>query len=130
ADYGTDDIAHGTCLRRLVTAARPAYHRVTFSNAAGKMRIVLQAVSYLAASLVCAMLVSCAELERAPAPEQPAPAPAEPAPPTPAPALPPSGAPPSTGNATAGTQQRGRISMYGNEFAGRKTASGETFDPE
>jgi peptidoglycan lytic transglycosylase len=114
----------------LVTAARPAYHRVTFSNAAGKMRIVLQAVSYLAASLVCAMLVSCAELERAPAPEQPAPAPAEPAPPTPAPALPPSGAPPSTGNATAGTQQRGRISMYGSEFAGRKTASGETFDPE
>jgi len=28
-----------------------------------------------------------------------------------------------------GTQQRGRISMYGNEFAGRKTASGEPFDP-
>ena len=26
--------------------------------------------------------------------------------------------------------ERGRVSHYGNDFAGRKTASGETFDPE
>ena len=52
-----------------------------------------------------------------------------PAPPTPVPAVPPPPTPPSTGDAAIGTQQRGRISMYGNEFAGRKTASGEPFDP-
>ena len=38
-------------------------------------------------------------------------------------------APPSSGDTAISTQQRGRISMYGNEFAGRKTASGEPFDP-
>ena len=27
------------------------------------------------------------------------------------------------------TQQRGRISMYADDFAGKKTASGEPFDP-
>ena len=52
-----------------------------------------------------------------------------PAPPTPVPAVPPPPTPPSTGDTEIGTQQRGRISMYGNEFAGRKTASGEPFDP-
>jgi len=70
------------------------------------------------------MLFGCAEVERAPEAGAPMPAP-----PTPVPAAPPPLAPPSTGDTVIGTQQRGRISMYGNEFAGRKTASGEPFDP-
>ncbi len=75
--------------------------------------------SYLVAALACTMLFGCAQLERAP----------EPAPPTPAPTVPPPQAPPSSGDTAISTQQRGRISMYGKEFAGRKTASGEPFDP-
>jgi rare lipoprotein A len=77
--------------------------------------------SYLVAALACAMLFGCAQPERAPEPE--------PAPPTPAPTVPPPPAPPSSGDTAISTQQRGRISMYGNDFAGRKTASGEPFDP-
>jgi len=65
------------------------------------------------------MLFACAQVERAP----------EPAPATPAPIVPPAPEPPSSGDTAISTQQRGRISMYGNDFAGRKTASGETFDP-
>ena len=38
--------------------------------------------------------------------------------------------PPSSGDTATATQQRGRISLYGNAFAGKKTASGELFDPE
>ena len=74
--------------------------------------------SYLVAALACAMLFGCAQVERAP----------EPAPPTPAPTVPPP-PPPSSSDTATSTQQRGRISMYGSEFAGRKTASGEPFDP-
>jgi peptidoglycan lytic transglycosylase len=73
------------------------------------------------------MLFGCAQLERAPEPARPTAAPPEPAPPTPAPTVPPSLA--SSGDTAVSTQQRGRISMYGNNFAGRKTASGEPFDP-
>ena len=76
--------------------------------------------SYLVAALTCAMLFGCAQLERAP----------EPAPPTPEPTVPPPPAPPSSGDTAISTQQRGRISIYGNDFAGRKTASGEPFDPK
>jgi len=65
------------------------------------------------------MQFGCAQLERAPEPE----------PPRPAPTTPPVPAPPSSGDDATNAQQRGRISMYGNEFAGRKTASGEPFDP-
>ena len=78
-----------------------------------------QPSSYLVAVLGCAMLFGCAQLERTP----------EPAPPPAAPTVLPPPAPPSSGHAAISTQQRGRISMYGNDFAGRKTASGETFDP-
>jgi rare lipoprotein A len=78
-----------------------------------------QPSSYLFAALACAMLFGCAQLERAP----------ESTPPTPAPTVPPPPAPPSSGDTAISTQQRGRISMYGNDFAGRKTASGEPFDP-
>jgi len=75
--------------------------------------------SHLVAALACALLFGCAQLERAP----------EPVPSTPAPTIPPSPAPPSSGDTATSTQQRGRISIYGNDFAGRKTASGELFDP-
>ena len=75
--------------------------------------------SYLIAALAFAMLFGCAQLERAP----------EPAPPTPAPPVPSLPAPGSSGDTAISTQQRGRISMYGNDFAGKKTASGERFDP-
>jgi rare lipoprotein A len=84
--------------------------------------------SSLVAALACAMLFGCAQLERAPE-RAPEPAPTSPAPTTPAPALPSLRAPPSSGDTATSTQQRGRISMYGNDFAGKKTASGERFDP-
>jgi rare lipoprotein A len=76
--------------------------------------------SYLVAALAYAMLFGCAQLERAP----------EPVPPPPEPTVPPPPAPPSSGDTAISTQQRGSISMYGNDFAGRKTASGEPFDPK
>jgi rare lipoprotein A len=69
-------------------------------------------------------LFGCAQPERAP--EAP-PAPAAPAAPPPPPAAP---APPSAGDAASSVQQRGRISMYGKDFAGKKTASGDIFDPK
>jgi len=75
--------------------------------------------SHLVAALACAMLFGCAQLERAP----------EPAPSTPAPTAPASPEPPSSGDTAIRPKQRGRISIYGNDFAGRKTASGEPFDP-
>ena len=76
-------------------------------------------LSYIVAALACAMLYGCAQPERAP----------ESAPPTAAPTVPPPPAPAASGANAISTQQRGRISLYGNEFAGRKTASGERFDP-
>ena len=74
---------------------------------------------YIVAALACAMLFACAQLERAP----------EPAPPRPATTVPPLPVPPSSGDTAISTQQRGRISMYGKDFVGRNTASGEPFDP-
>jgi rare lipoprotein A len=38
--------------------------------------------------------------------------------------------PPSDPPGSAAPTQRGIVSLYGDAFAGRKTASGETFDPE
>ena len=81
-----------------------------------------RASSHLFAALTCAMLFGCAQPQQAPEPALPTPAPAPTVPPSPA-------APPSYADTAITTQQRGRISMYGNEFAGRKTASGEPFDP-
>jgi rare lipoprotein A len=74
---------------------------------------------YVVAALACAILFGCAQLERAP----------EPAPQGPTPTVPPLPVQPSSADTAIGTQQRGRISMYGNDFAGRKTASGAPFDP-
>jgi rare lipoprotein A len=75
--------------------------------------------TYLVATLACALLFACAQSERAP----------ELAPPAPSATIPPPPAPSASGESAISTQQRGRISLYGNEFAGRKTASGEPFDP-
>ena len=94
------------------------------------MRTTTPALSYLVAALVCAMLLGCAQVERAPEPAQATPTPPEPAPATSALSIPPAPLPPSSGDTATSTQQRGRISLYGNAFAGKKTASGETFDPE
>jgi rare lipoprotein A len=77
------------------------------------------------------MLFGCAQIQPTPetAPPAPPPAPTAPAaPPVPQAPTAPSPPPSPVDNAT-GTQQRGRISMYGDEFAGKKTASGAVFDP-
>jgi rare lipoprotein A len=90
-------------------------------------------------SLVVAVLVAaCAQLPEqastpppaapaAPTPEPPStPAPTEPRPPAPPAAKP---AQPSADSAKPAGTQRGRVSHYGDDFAGRKTASGAVFDP-
>jgi peptidoglycan lytic transglycosylase len=83
---------------------------------------------YFALALASATMLGCAQPERAPQPSPPSSAPSPPIAPSPAPAVARPPEPPSPG-ATASTQQRGRISTYGNDFAGKKTASGEAFDP-
>jgi len=74
---------------------------------------------YLLAASACAMLFACAQPEPAPQPE----------PPRPPETLSPPSAPPAASDAAVNAQERGRISMYGKEFGGKKTASGELFDP-
>src|SRR5688572_23986147 len=95
--------------------------------------------SYLIAALAGAILYGCAQLERAPepepaqptpsTPEAPTPVPPTPALPAPAQTVPPPPPQPSSGDTAIDSQERGRISMYGAKFSGRKTASGEPFDP-
>jgi rare lipoprotein A len=97
------------------------------------MRVAIPAVWNVGAALACAMLFGCAQLERAPEPSSaalslPERSSATPTPPEPSPTIPPE--PPASADAGPTKQQRGRISMYGYEFAGRKTASGEPFDPQ
>ena len=77
------------------------------------------AVSVLIVAAACAPLP--------PAPEPPSTPPAVPAAPA-APTTPPPAAETARqkGNATT---MRGRVSLYGEEFAGKKTANGDTFDP-
>jgi rare lipoprotein A len=79
-----------------------------------------------AAVLVVALLAAgCAQQPSAPG--APVPAPAEaPQKPAPAPA-PPQPAPPREPRATP--TERGRVSLYGVNFTGKTTASGEPFDP-
>src|SRR5690242_7856078 len=73
------------------------------------------------AALACAWLVGCAQIERAPE--------SAPAPSTPSQSVAPSPPSPPSAEIAVTPQQRGRISMYGHDFAGKKTASGEPFDP-
>jgi rare lipoprotein A len=77
------------------------------------------------------MLFGCAQIERAPEPARPTPTPAPTVPlsATPPLTVAPTPTPPSSVDAAGSKQQRGRVSMYGDEFAGKKTASGELFDP-
>jgi rare lipoprotein A len=98
-----------------------------------------------AAVLGAAALYGCAQLETVPEPEsesaqaEPARSSAarlpgmSPAPSSrPAPSKPPAQSPESGQQAdepAAATRLRGLVSMYGAEFAGRKTASGDAFDP-
>ena len=83
-----------------------------------------------AAALGLALIVAgCAQQPRAPeaaparAPPPATPAPAPPAPPSPSP-------PPPKAGTEPGDVERGRVSLYGADFAGKTTANGETFDPE
>jgi rare lipoprotein A len=81
------------------------------------MRIDMRA-TWMVVLAVTLALAACAvpDLPRPPvAPEPPAQLPEQPPPQTP------SGYPPV---------ERGRVSLYSHEFAGRPTASGERFDPE
>ena len=72
------------------------------------------------------VLVACAQIPPAtesgakPESQTPATAPAPPAPPVAAPS-------PET---STGWRQRGRVSLYGKDFAGKRTASGTPFDPQ
>ena len=75
--------------------------------------------SYIIAALASPMLCGCAPFE--PAPDSAQPTAAATAPPLPT--------RPSPDAVRISAQERGRISMYGDELSGRKTASGEPFDP-
>ena len=77
---------------------------------------------YLAIALAAA-LISTHALAQAPA-TVPAPATAPSAAPAPPPA-----APAPAAAATAGEVEKGKLAWYGRKFAGRRTASGEAFDP-
>ena len=82
-----------------------------------------------AAALVVALIAAgCAQQPAAPEAQRPAPTqPSEkPAAPVPAPA-PPQPSPPR--ETRAAPIERGRVSLYGVNFAGKATASGERFDP-
>lgn len=73
-------------------------------------------------SLALALLVAaCAPLQPAPEP-----------PPPPQPSPPPAAAPPAPEKQKPAPtlQQRGRVSLYGVGFAGKRTASGAIFDPD
>jgi len=69
--------------------------------------------------IVCVLLLAaCAEPQPTPPTEAPIPPPPEP------------GAAPPTQPPAAAFRQRGRVSIYGKGFAGRRTASGDVFDPD
>jgi rare lipoprotein A len=73
----------------------------------------------------CAVLGGCAQPERAGSSET---APSASAPTSIAPSVPPPA--PSEAETAAPAPQRGRVSFYGKDFAGKRTASGDVFDPE
>lgn len=75
-------------------------------------------------AVACAALAGCAQSVRMDS--ETAPAVSAPAPVVPSPSA---VAPPET-QTTAAFTQRGRISIYGSALAGKRTASGDLFDPE
>lgn len=85
--------------------------------------------------VVLLLAAACAQLPSEPASTAPAPAPSAapaPAPPAPASAAPatPPATPPKPPAQARPTTQTGKASFYAMSFAGKKTASGEIFDPE
>ena len=77
-----------------------------------------------APSVLACVLAACAPLQ---------PTPSSTLPPLPAPAPPPVPEPPAVAvpaPSPVPVTEQGRVSLYGGEFAGRKTASGEIFDPQ
>jgi rare lipoprotein A len=91
-------------------------------------RVYAAVRTFVATVTIAAIVAGCAQ--QAVAPEAPAAPPAAPAPTSPAPPAPSSPPPaPKTGVET-GDVLRGRVSLYGGDFAGKTTASGETFDPD
>ena len=94
------------------------------------MRATIRGRSRAGLALACAMLFGCAQLQTAPEPalatgSAPAPTPAEPSS-----AVAGASASRASGDTATSKQERGRISLYGDRFAGKKTASGEPFDPQ
>ena len=82
----------------------------------------------ITAAAIAVIVAGCAQQQIAPEPPATPPPPATaPAPPAPEPAPPPS-APAKSGTAP-GDVERGRVSLYGEDFAGKATANGDTFDP-
>jgi rare lipoprotein A len=83
------------------------------------------------AAVVSVMLAACAQLPPTPsaAPEPPAPTEQPPAAPAPAPSPPPQPPAPKP-EPSAGWSERGEVSLYGKGFEGKKTASGDPFDPD
>ena len=75
-------------------------------------------LSSFTVALAGALLNGCAQIEQAPEPAQ-----------LTSPTTVRSSAASPSERVTTARQERGRISMYGAELAGRKTASGELFDP-
>jgi rare lipoprotein A len=73
---------------------------------------------------IAAIVAGCAQ--QAVAPEAPPAPPTAPTPTAPAPTLP---VPTPKAGTETGDVLRGRVSLYGADFAGKTTASGETFDP-
>jgi len=80
---------------------------------------------FLIAACIAALLAGCAPVavQREAPPPSPPSAPSPPAPPEPPSPSVPAPAP------SAAPIERGRVSLYGDEFAGKTTASGDVFDP-
>jgi rare lipoprotein A len=81
-------------------------------------------------AVACVTLASCAQVERRPSSEIALPEPQTDAVPTPPVAAPEARGASAETESAARLSQRGRISLYGGAFAGKRTASGEMFDPE
>jgi rare lipoprotein A len=82
----------------------------------------------LSAFVACVTFAGCAQIQPAPESRSAEPSASVPAPASPSPA-PAARASPETPSTTA-SREHGRISFYGAAFAGKRTASGDIFDPE
>lgn len=79
----------------------------------------------IAAVAIAAIVAGCAQQAVAPEPAPPATPPPVPAPPSP-----PAAPAPRPQQNQADEIERGRVSLYGADFAGKTTANGETFNPD